>query len=152
MGKICAGIGCTAIVPKGVTRCDNCGGKPWHDKPRNIERPNVAEHNRTRRDTHRRAGGQCQIGYPDICTGKAERTDRIDNTRGYEPGNLQAACRKCHDRKTSYEGHLAQGHDVDHLAPPARPAPPPAPARPSDSGTPGSTDPLDILDGWRQGY
>ena len=51
--------------------------------------------------------------YPDICIGTATEADHVV---ALSPGgtdsdfNMQAVCTPCHRRKTSKEGHAAQGY------------------------------------------
>jgi len=62
-------------------------------------------------DVLSRAGYLCQVSDTG-CLGAATQVDRIDNTLGYVEGNLEAACRPCHAKKSSREGNVAQGHRV----------------------------------------
>ena len=55
----------------------------------------------------------CQLRYPGICIGTATRCDHIVavGLGGADTDdNCQGACKPCHDRKTSAEGHIAAGH------------------------------------------
>lgn len=51
-----------------------------------------------------RDGHQCQIQYPDICTGYADTVDKIIPAAqrpglALDPKNLRAACRACNEHK-----------------------------------------------------
>lgn len=115
--KICAETTCFALVHDGGKRCPE-HYKPWGGATRN----HGVAHRESRNDTlaHQRlcarvlgrAGYRCQI-KDGGCIGAATQVDRIDSTKGYSDVNCQAACLPCHQRKSSREGHLAQGHNVE---------------------------------------
>ena len=60
------------------------------------------------------AGHRCQIRYPGICIGTATIADHIKATAfggaHYDITNGQAGCEQCSRKKSSDEGHIAQGH------------------------------------------
>lgn len=51
---------------------------------------------------------QCRIRYPGICAGEATDVDHIRRGNDHQRGNLQAACRACHRRKSGQEGAAAR--------------------------------------------
>ena len=58
-----------------------------------------------------RDGYECQLRYPDICTGRAREVDHIvqpaaGGTDDLE--NLRAVCTPCHRRRTGRQGALAK--------------------------------------------
>lgn len=111
--KVCSEIGCPNLVYEpGRRRCDDCY-QPWSNHQRRKEtHSNTTARKLLKRRVFDRAGGRCQIGYPDICTGKATQLDRIDCNGGYSDSNCQGLCQACHRRKSSLEGHAAKGHAV----------------------------------------
>ena len=46
----------------------------------------------------------CQIQMADRCLGNASEVDHIDRGDDHSRGNLQAACWRCHAKKSSMEG------------------------------------------------
>ena len=50
----------------------------------------------------------CEIRYEDRCTGHATDVDHINRGDDHSRENLQAACRKCHLKKSSIEGNQAR--------------------------------------------
>jgi hypothetical protein len=113
----CCFPGCSKVFPHGT----ECSIHPdyWANLTPQQRRPHVSAHNDIRKRTLARANHRCQIRYPLICVIVATEVDRIDNEWGYRtPGNTAAACAACHARKTQWEAHTAQGHDVEHLRPP----------------------------------
>lgn len=110
--KHCGYQGCTTIVPTG--RCD----QHKHGWGKGNQRTKDPRHIAWRKTVLDRAHWQCQIQYP-ICTGKANIADHIRAVllggAEYDPNNGQAACQRCHDRKSSLEGHEAQGHRTTGL-------------------------------------
>jgi 5-methylcytosine-specific restriction enzyme A len=122
----CCFPGCSKVFPHGT----ECSIHPdyWANLTPQQRRPHVSAHNDIRKRTLDRANHRCQIRYPLICIFVATEVDRIDNEWGYKtPGNTAAACSACHGRKTQWEAHTAQGHDVEHLKPPNHHAPVPVP-------------------------
>jgi 5-methylcytosine-specific restriction enzyme A len=113
---ICAIPGCPRIVAHG----GQCPEHPkvWANKPPDARRLNTASHRRLKQRVLRRDNYRCQIQYPDICKGVATDVDRIDNTDDYSIETCQSACHPCHLRKSSWEGHVASGHNSEHLKPP----------------------------------
>ncbi|WP_218020900.1 HNH endonuclease [Nocardia crassostreae] len=53
----------------------------------------------------RRDGYRCRIGGP-CCLGTATDVDHIHRGNDHSLANLRAACRRCHARKSSAEGHI----------------------------------------------
>lgn len=111
--KPCGIKGCTVIVPNGQRCADHRHGWPTNT---GATRTNTAEHRDWRTQVLQRAGHRCQIHYPDICIGTATIADHIKATAlggaHYDLDNGQAACAPCSNRKSSLEGHIAQGHNV----------------------------------------
>jgi hypothetical protein len=77
-------------------------------------RTSTPQHRVWRAQVLRNAGYQCEIRYPGICTGTATIADHIKATAfggaHYDITNGQAACVPCHRKKSSDEGHIAQGN------------------------------------------
>lgn len=99
------------LVPSGTRYCPQ-HTVPWENYGSSPERSDTAAHRALKRTVLKDARYQCQIHYPDICDRFATQLDRIDNRKGYSRNNCQAACVPCHKRKSSLEGHEAQGHNV----------------------------------------
>lgn len=64
---------------------------------------------RNRAAVLRDAGHQCQIRYPDICTGAANQADHIGDRLDHRRENLRAACPECHQHRSSQQGGQAAG-------------------------------------------
>lgn len=62
-----------------------------------------------RRRILERDGWRCQLNYPG-CTTAATDVDHITRGDDHRDTNLQAACPTCHAKKSSAEGHQAQGN------------------------------------------
>lgn len=79
---------------------------------------NVRTNTKTHRDRRLRVLKRdrylCQLRYQDVCIGEATIAD---HTLALALGGrdtddaMQAACLPCHNRKSSAEGHRAQGHN-----------------------------------------
>lgn len=50
----------------------------------------------------------CEIRYPNRCTGVATDVDHIQRGNDHSRSNLQAACWRCHLKKSSIEGNQAR--------------------------------------------
>ena len=64
----------------------------------------------------------CQLRYPGICTTRATQVDHIRQVLHapeleYDPTNLRAVCRPCHEHRT---GLQASGNDRPPHVPPSR--------------------------------
>ncbi|MGH3578677.1 MAG: HNH endonuclease, partial [Mycobacterium sp.] len=107
--KLCAELGCAELVDSGTRRCAQ------HERERawrgvDSKRSGTAEHKARRLRVLKRDGYQCQLRYAGTCVGSATDCDHIiplseggtDND-----DNCCAACRPCHQRKSSHEGHRA---------------------------------------------
>ena len=58
-----------------------------------------------------RDGYRCQLGFADICLGRASQVDHIDQPEASgtnDLANLRAVCRHCHARRTGQRGALAK--------------------------------------------
>lgn len=108
---VCGEIGCTALVYGSARKCPN-HTVAWANTGSSVNRSDTKARRTLRDKVFRRDGYLCRIRYPDICVGIAKDLDRVDNLQGYSMSNCQAACRPCHRRKSSYEGHAARGHRV----------------------------------------
>lgn len=108
--KHCGINGCTTLVPGG-TNCPEHQHRWGKGNPRTKD----PRHEAWRKKVLDRAHWRCEIRYPG-CIGKANIADHIQATKlggaEYDLANGQGACRPCSDRKSSLEGHLAQGHQV----------------------------------------
>jgi hypothetical protein len=111
--RACNERGCPGLVyQQGRRRCED-HHVPWANHQRREETHSNTTARKLLKDrVFRRAGGRCQIGYPDICTGKATQLDRINCYGGYTDDNCEGLCEPCHRRKSSMEGHAASGHAV----------------------------------------
>jgi 5-methylcytosine-specific restriction endonuclease McrA len=107
--KHCGVNGCVRIVPAGQ-RCE----QHQHRWGKGNPRTSTTEHRAWRASVLKRDAGRCQLQYPGICTYRATIADHIQaiglGGAPYDLANGQAACRPCSDRKSSREGHQAQGH------------------------------------------
>jgi 5-methylcytosine-specific restriction endonuclease McrA len=63
--------------------------------------------NRRRSFVLRRDGFSCQIRL-EGCLGAANEVDHIVRGDNHSPENLRAACKSCHGKKSSAEGHAVQ--------------------------------------------
>lgn len=106
--KHCGIQGCTVLVPNGQRCRDHQHG--WGKGNPRTKNP---KHIAWRLTVLDRCGWRCQLRYPG-CIDDATIADHIIATKlggaEYDPSNGQGACRPCHDRKSSTEGHQAQGH------------------------------------------
>jgi HNH endonuclease len=86
-------------------------------------RTNTRAHRNRRERILQRDHHQCQIRYEGICIGHATIADHVLALAlgGQDTDDaMQAACAPCHNRKSSIEGHKAQGHRTWGVAgPPA---------------------------------
>ena len=106
--KHCGINGCVRIVPAGQ-RCE----QHQHRWGRGNPRTSTPEHRARRARVLARDGGRCQLQYEGICIHRATVCDHIQalGLGGQDTDdNCQAACRPCSARKSSREGHIAQGH------------------------------------------
>ena len=107
--RICGRNGCARTVPAGQ-RCP----AHKHGWGKGNPRTSTPQHRAWRAQVLRNAGYQCEIRDPGICTGTATIADHIKATAfggaHYEVTNGQAACQPCSRKKSSDEGHIAQGH------------------------------------------
>jgi 5-methylcytosine-specific restriction protein A len=115
---MCGERDCLALV-RGAVYCEQ-HSKAWHGGQQS-GRLKTAAYERMRQRVLGRAGYHCQILYSDICIGAATEADHIvpvfeGGTR--DEANMQAACRPCHARKSSLEGHRAAGHSVNERSTP----------------------------------
>ena len=109
--KACGHIGCTKLVRDGGRKCED-HRTAWANTGKTWDRSNTKARRELRAAVFKAARWQCQIRTLNVCVITATILDRVDNKRGYERDNCQAACRPCHDRKSSKEGHEARGHRV----------------------------------------
>jgi 5-methylcytosine-specific restriction protein A len=106
--KHCGINGCTELVPNGQ-RCE----QHKHGWGKGNPRTNTRAHRDLRQRVLARDGHTCQIKYPGICIGHATIADHVLalGLGGQDTDDaMQAACAPCHNRKSSLEGHTAQGH------------------------------------------
>jgi 5-methylcytosine-specific restriction enzyme A len=63
----------------------------------------------------------CQLRIPNVCQFVASEADHVipvaEGGDPYALWNGQAVCSACHAKKSSREGHKAQGHKVDDIPP-----------------------------------
>ncbi|MEV4127484.1 HNH endonuclease signature motif containing protein [Nocardia sp. NPDC049707] len=74
------------------------------------DRTHTARHQKQRLRILRRDQRQCQLRYADICIGIATEMDHKVNVKAGgsdDDSNMQAACHRCHARKTALEGAAA---------------------------------------------
>lgn len=80
---------------------------------------------RLRRKVLKRDGGMCQIRGP-RCIVTATAVDKIrpaaQGGDGFDPDNLQAVCRPCHDAKTAGEAIAGRASTRGKRRPPLHPA------------------------------
>jgi 5-methylcytosine-specific restriction protein A len=145
--KICAESGCPKMVPIGTRRCEAHKRIGKYPDRSGTSRTGTTRHIANRKEILKRQP-DCRIGYPDICTGISTDADHIvalSQGGTDDLSNLQGACRRCHLRKASLEGHEARGHNVTLPKPSAPPEQPPTVPRrietwPSDDGAGDSWD------------
>lgn len=110
--KICGTAGCTTLTTS--SNCPEHTTSRWNNTTRRASKASNAAHKRWRTTVLTRDNWQCQLQYPGICTGSATTADHKHAIKlggnEYDPNNGQAACWSCHNRKSSAEGHQAQGH------------------------------------------
>ena len=117
--KICGwsqGGTCSKIVDVGVRYCLEHEKQRGWVRGRNETRTNRPEHEARRARILKRDNHSCQLRYPGICLGTATICDHIValGLGGADTDeNCAAACLACSRKKTSIEGHLAQGHNVE---------------------------------------
>lgn len=103
--KHCGINGCTVLVHNGQ-RCPDHQHRWGKGNPRT----STTAHRARRLRVLKRDRYQCQLRY-DCCIGTATIADHtVALALGGTDEVMQAACKPCHDRKSSREGHLAQGH------------------------------------------
>lgn len=56
----------------------------------------------------RDADGVCEIRLRGVCLGNATEVDHIHAGNDHSRSNLQAACKRCHSKKSSAEGNARQ--------------------------------------------
>lgn len=64
---------------------------------------------RARDRVMRRDGRQCQIRTPELCIGVATECDHVGNRLDHSDANMRAACRPCHQARSSHQGGVAEG-------------------------------------------
>ena len=113
--KVCGHATCYELVPAGTIYCAEHERQRGWQRNTGVTRTDTTAHRKRRLRVLARDGHQCQLRYDVICTGTATVCDHIvplaeggDDT----DAGCQAACLKCHRRKTSMEGHRARGHTV----------------------------------------
>lgn len=74
----------------------------WNSSTRSTDLPDDWEELRSL--VLQEAGWICQIGLPD-CLTEANEVDHIRRGNDHSRRNLRAACRRCHGKKSSAEGH-----------------------------------------------
>jgi len=82
---------------------------PWGTGAR--ARTTTPAHRAQRLRVLRRDRYRCQLQYPGRCIGTATEMDHKDNVASGgsdNDANQQAACKPCHAKKSSDEGHAAQ--------------------------------------------
>lgn len=107
--KQCGIQGCATIVPNGK-RCPQHTHRWGKGNPRTSGQRHIAWATAVKnRD------GRCMIQLPG-CTGRPDNADHIIATAfggaQFDLTNGQAACDPCHAKKSSAEGHQAQGHTI----------------------------------------
>jgi 5-methylcytosine-specific restriction protein A len=107
--KYCGKRDCYQLVT-GASYCEQHAHNWGKGNPRTSD----PRHRAWRKTVLDKAHWRCQIRYADICVGAATIADHITATAfggaEFDPFNGQGACRPCHDRKSSDEGHIARGH------------------------------------------
>ena len=130
--KICSHQGCVALVYDGGRHCaEHVKLHRWQGT--DTRRTSTAAHKARRARVLRRDGGVCQLGYEGVCVHPATECDHVISIAdGGEDTdeNCVAACKPCHARKTSLEGHRARGHNVASVSRTPRPVAPTSPASP----------------------
>ena len=109
--RVCSEPNCAALVHDSSRRRCDLHYTPFGGKGGTSSRTTTVAHRRRRLRVLGRAGYRCQIRYADICLGVATDFDHIvplSNGGVDSEVNGQAACRKCHARKTSVEARQAQ--------------------------------------------
>ncbi|AOQ28562.1 HNH endonuclease [Mycobacterium phage WillSterrel] len=105
--KVCRHAGCTTLTTTGT-----CPQHTTHRWGNGARRTTTAAHKAWSKAVRER-DGRCMIQLPG-CTGGADTADHIHPVAfgGDELSlaNGRAACWHCHNRKSSREGHRAQGH------------------------------------------
>ena len=118
--KICGRVGCTHLADPGRKYC------PDHTREHDWKRTGPADREPSRHipaairsQVLRRDGWRCQLRYEDICLGAANQVDHriaANLGGGDDLGNLQSACRPCHQRKTSADALAARGFGAQSQA------------------------------------
>lgn len=111
--RICNELGCSTLVYDEKRRRCDAHYKPFGGKGGTSSRTTTSDHKRRRLRVLGRAGYRCEVRYPDICIGTATEADHVValSLGGTDSDfNMQAVCTPCHRRKTSREGHAAQGY------------------------------------------
>jgi 5-methylcytosine-specific restriction enzyme A len=67
------------------------------------------EYWRARDRVMRRDGRRCQIRTPELCIGEATECDHIGDRLDHSDANMRAACRPCHQDRSSRQGGQAAG-------------------------------------------
>jgi 5-methylcytosine-specific restriction protein A len=140
--KICGRLHCTRLADAGQKYCPD--HKSEHDWKRNS--PTDREPSRhipaaVRSYVLQRDGHQCRIRLPG-CLGAADHVDHrvaVSQGGGDHAGNLQSACRVCHQQKTSAEALAARGFGHQ-----SQPAGPPQPRRRSSSSRSGEVQASEV--------
>jgi 5-methylcytosine-specific restriction protein A len=129
--KICNGPGCINLMDPGERWCVIC--KPLHvwegaDK----KRSGTAEHKREAAYVIDRDGHRCQLQY-EGCLGVATEFDHYDHLNKSAGGN--GACKDCHSKRSTMQGHAEAGHDVEIPPAPKPPRTPPSVTAPRRRST-----------------
>lgn len=110
--KHCGYKGCKTLVPGSQGRCAEHSER-WQRK--GTQRTNSQQH-RAWAAAIRKRDPYCRIRYPDICTHITQQADHIipvaQGGAEFDLANGQGACRACHQRKSSREGHFGAGHQA----------------------------------------
>lgn len=64
---------------------------------------------RNRAFVMRRDGRRCQLRTPGVCIGEATDCDHIGDRLDHRPENMRAACKPCHQLRSSGQGGTAAG-------------------------------------------
>jgi 5-methylcytosine-specific restriction protein A len=116
MMRVCLTWRCPNKIPivpgrKTPSRCAQCRGRSWSNPPPANLYAYGGSWPVIRKKVLERDGYQCQLRYPDICSGRAGEVDHIvqpEHGGGSDLENLRAVCRPCHARRTGRQGALAK--------------------------------------------
>jgi 5-methylcytosine-specific restriction protein A len=108
--KKCNVIGCTKLGVDGTPRCEDHPRQ--HGWGQGSGRTSDPEWQALRRTVLARDKGVCQIKTPGVCIVRATEVDHIDAVYEHgdrrDPDRLRGACKPCHAKRTSAQGHQAK--------------------------------------------